>query len=1149
MATQQTTNVELDYPEPGDSSWHTPLNSAIAAIDLLFAQALTKDVAGSADVTLTLDEVKGPALELTGALAGNIEVVLPRSGQWIIRNNTSGSFSVTVVRVAASTGVVVAQGRMECVTADSTVARGLADNLNDVNITGGTIAGLSSLGVSGNISVTGTVDGRDLGVDGSKLDGIESGATADQTGAEIKAAYEGEADTNAFTDALLSKLNGIEAAATADQTGAEIKALYEAEADTNALTDERAARVDQLPDVDGFAASLASILSFTPTGTSYFDQRAYKDIIRKGEPGRSYYSEAASATRGSRKEMPLQGIVAWSADTVAIIDTEFGEPTLWMVFQPTVSPTGDLNVWRTSRVISDAQVVAGVLVASIETASVGGVIVADFVKDDYGRYHETVSPFGLIISQRNDATDGVDVGVTIVEQAVNSVAISPPLGHYPLDQYGRPAFAIACATAGGVSVILPDADNRGKRVTDSATTTLINRVQWDGDRLYFSRADFGRFATVALSEIEAGDSWGSVSLTGANDFTTSSTPALPDNTQNRPTVIDRDLLAFRGVGTVETAMGFVAPNRVNRDGSMVALLTSTSLSGWMPGDCKLAPNFNAYPAGSVAAATPLDDDFSVDTTANWTALDEQTFTISGGTLTLQNDGAKYAKAYQELTLTVGDTYTIEVELQSISAGFGRVYIATSAPQVGDLASSGIISESSPGSYTYTFTATATATYLVISQRNDADAISEWGPVTVKRAYPDLSPGDNGAIINGTLTAAAVETGADLFALSGWSLSDYLEVPYSSDFDFGTDDFAAFVWASDVTTSDSVMAFQDGVGSGFGTNANWEILESSGVVQVRISDGSNSALASTGRAVSDNAMIGLVKRGNTLEAWIDGSLGGTADASSVGSMTNSGSPILLGVTYFNGTLSQPLVSGSIALPRVTKGYAPTPEQIRRMYEDEKKLFEPGAKCFLPSDTVNDIDARDDLLAIGTESGAVIHDGFKRLELLDSGDIGLTENGVDSVALLGGNDIAAVTGTEGVARLAARNLAEAQVVDAYSYERDFAGKGYTTDATPLDIAKLPLAEGELIEWRGSITARSDDGTERASYTRVVRAYRDVNGNATLAGADALGTDDETTAGMDVAFAADTTAQTIDLQVTGVASTNIQWSYSGTLTVNKQ
>lgn len=50
----------------------------------------------------------------------------------------------------------------------------------------------------------------------------------EQTGAEIKSAYEGEADTNAFTDALLTKLNNIEANATADLTAAEIEALLDA---------------------------------------------------------------------------------------------------------------------------------------------------------------------------------------------------------------------------------------------------------------------------------------------------------------------------------------------------------------------------------------------------------------------------------------------------------------------------------------------------------------------------------------------------------------------------------------------------------------------------------------------------------------------------------------------------------------------------------------------------------------------------------------------------------------------------------------------------------------------------------------------------------------------------------------------------------
>lgn len=54
---------------------------------------------------------------------------------------------------------------------------------------------------------------------------------------DVKTVYESNADTNAFTDALLSKLNGIEALAEVNQTDSEIKTQYENNADTNAFTD------------------------------------------------------------------------------------------------------------------------------------------------------------------------------------------------------------------------------------------------------------------------------------------------------------------------------------------------------------------------------------------------------------------------------------------------------------------------------------------------------------------------------------------------------------------------------------------------------------------------------------------------------------------------------------------------------------------------------------------------------------------------------------------------------------------------------------------------------------------------------------------------------------------------------------------------
>ena len=103
---------------------------------------------------------------------------------------------------------------------------------------------LKATTVTGNLAVTGTVDGRDVAADGTKLDGIEAGATADQTAAEIRTLVESATDSNVFTDADHTKLNGIETGATADQTSAEIKTAYESNSDTNAFTDADHTKLD-----------------------------------------------------------------------------------------------------------------------------------------------------------------------------------------------------------------------------------------------------------------------------------------------------------------------------------------------------------------------------------------------------------------------------------------------------------------------------------------------------------------------------------------------------------------------------------------------------------------------------------------------------------------------------------------------------------------------------------------------------------------------------------------------------------------------------------------------------------------------------------------------------------------------------------------
>ena len=105
-----------------------------------------------------------------------------------------------------------------------------------------------------------------------KLGGIEEGATADQTNAEIKTAYEANSDTNAFTDALQTKLNNIELNATADQTNAEIRAAVEAASDSNVFTDNDHTKLNNIEDnatADQTVSEIKSLIAGSPLDASH----------------------------------------------------------------------------------------------------------------------------------------------------------------------------------------------------------------------------------------------------------------------------------------------------------------------------------------------------------------------------------------------------------------------------------------------------------------------------------------------------------------------------------------------------------------------------------------------------------------------------------------------------------------------------------------------------------------------------------------------------------------------------------------------------------------------------------------------------------------------------------------------------------------
>ena len=138
--------------------------------------------------------------------------------------NSSGTINLDNTAVtAASYGsataipviVIDAQGRITSASTSSISTDLVADTTpqlgGDLDLNGNNITG------TGNINITGTVDGRDLSVDGTKLDGIEASATADQTAAQLLTAIKTVDGTGSGLDADLLDGNQASAFATSAQ--------------------------------------------------------------------------------------------------------------------------------------------------------------------------------------------------------------------------------------------------------------------------------------------------------------------------------------------------------------------------------------------------------------------------------------------------------------------------------------------------------------------------------------------------------------------------------------------------------------------------------------------------------------------------------------------------------------------------------------------------------------------------------------------------------------------------------------------------------------------------------------------------------------------------------------------------------------------
>jgi hypothetical protein len=181
MASTYSDRLKLELQGTGENAgtWGDKTNNNLEVLDAFAGGFLSKNVGGSADVTLTTanasatSEASNKVIDLNGLLTGNITVFIPaEENNYIVYNNTSGSFSLTVAATGHSAnGVAITQGAYDVVYCDGSpnfnVSRILSNfgaiSTQDLTVTGNVNASINAnitgnAAITGNIAVTGTAN-------------------------------------------------------------------------------------------------------------------------------------------------------------------------------------------------------------------------------------------------------------------------------------------------------------------------------------------------------------------------------------------------------------------------------------------------------------------------------------------------------------------------------------------------------------------------------------------------------------------------------------------------------------------------------------------------------------------------------------------------------------------------------------------------------------------------------------------------------------------------------------------------------------------------------------------------------------------------------------------------------------------------------
>ena len=725
-------------------------------------------------------------------------------------------------------------------------------------------------------------------------------------------------------------------------------------------------------------AGISSSISDTATDIFIYDTSKDSDggAWRKRTQNTSWYNETLNtSTRGSRKEFPEVAVIISTSSGVIIYDGDDPDLPMWMIFEDAIYDM--INTHNLSPSSFSLSAKNGNLIVGPYNPAYGEANVINFISDSGVSYYSAHSgDYNGNISQRNDGlaqTINSNYG-TLVNNVVKDVATTVLPNALIDDATGLPVPTIAIATGGGVSVIK---DN--KTIVDTSATNNINKVSFSesGDRLFIAMDDSQVLNSQKTSTIKS-DGWG---------FENSYYRKDASNTTKFPWILDTSVSSSTSRKGLKSNYGsplgltIIDETPGVLETGMGAWITSDYNTGYMHGDIKGAflsdidtTNIANHSSGNLINynGNNAGDFNSADDLNAWTGSGISHDAANSRLVVNKSVNGNFSV---DSILTIGKRYELSWDVASQSPSYGKLMLNSTT------AGSNVELEAGGGTGSYEFTAANTDLDLYLFNGGSGH-VANINSITIVPVVDDRSVNNNGLQVFGTITKSAVATGAELVAYSGFSGSNYLKQPYNSSLSAGTGSQTFMGWV--YATTDSTLRYLFAIGEQ-DSNEQFRLGFSNSVVYFDYGSGSAYSQWNSTDAIPDNKwtfVVATITAGQRPRIYIDGNLLTNSPA-----VNNSAPSTFLTATSYIMTIginsslnANNAWNGSLSLIRYSHS-VPSDEQIKKIYEDEKFLFQENAKATLygSSDTIAALayDEVTNLLHVGTSAGRSDFRGLRRI----------------------------------------------------------------------------------------------------------------------------------------------------------------------------